>query len=90
MYMVMEYCENGDLRKVISELQQVPEEERRECGIFGQMIRTLDFLHCNGIIHLDINRANIFVMIDGLTLVWFEMLNEFIIQKKNEQKTNST
>ncbi|KAA6359470.1 MAG: hypothetical protein EZS28_045003, partial [Streblomastix strix] len=27
MYMVMEYCENGDLLKVISELQQVPEEE---------------------------------------------------------------
>ncbi|KAA6372542.1 MAG: hypothetical protein EZS28_031933 [Streblomastix strix] len=36
MYMVMEYCENGDLLKVTSELQQVPEEERvmRECGIF--------------------------------------------------------
>ncbi|KAA6327878.1 MAG: hypothetical protein EZS28_053779, partial [Streblomastix strix] len=28
MYMVMEYCENGDLLKVISELQQDPEEER--------------------------------------------------------------
>ncbi|KAA6377001.1 MAG: hypothetical protein EZS28_027474 [Streblomastix strix] len=66
-YLVMEYCENGDLLKVISELQQVPEEERimRECGIFGQMIRALDFLHCNGIIHQDIKPENIFVMIDG-------------------------
>ncbi|KAA6377339.1 MAG: hypothetical protein EZS28_027135 [Streblomastix strix] len=28
MYMVMEYCENRDLQKVISELQQFPKEER--------------------------------------------------------------
>ncbi|KAA6372250.1 MAG: hypothetical protein EZS28_032224, partial [Streblomastix strix] len=64
MYMVMEYCEIGELLKVISELQQVPEEEQREQGIFGQMIRALDFLHCNGVIHWDIKLANIFVMID--------------------------
>ncbi|KAA6364294.1 MAG: hypothetical protein EZS28_040179 [Streblomastix strix] len=67
MYMVMEYCENGNLLKVIIELQQVPEEERimSVCGIFGQMIRALDFLHCNGVIHWYIKPANIFVMIDG-------------------------
>ncbi|KAA6356129.1 MAG: hypothetical protein EZS28_048345 [Streblomastix strix] len=67
MYMVMEYCENWDLLKVIIELQQDPDEERviRECGIFGQMIRALDFLHCYGLIHRDIKPANIFVMIDG-------------------------
>ncbi|KAA6376193.1 MAG: putative NEK protein kinase [Streblomastix strix] len=67
MYLVMEYCENGDLRKVITELQQLPEEERvmRVWAIFGQMIRALDFLHCNGVIHRDIKPANIFVMIDG-------------------------
>ncbi|KAA6374192.1 MAG: hypothetical protein EZS28_030280, partial [Streblomastix strix] len=55
MYMVMEYCENGDLLKVISELQQVHEQERITLvwGIFGQMIRALDFLHCNGVIHQD-------------------------------------
>ncbi|KAA6381860.1 MAG: hypothetical protein EZS28_022612 [Streblomastix strix] len=67
IYMVMEYFENEDLRKVITKLQQVPEEERvmRECAIFGQMIRALDLLHCNGEIHWDIKPANIFVMIDG-------------------------
>ncbi|KAA6387706.1 MAG: putative STE family protein kinase [Streblomastix strix] len=37
----------------------------RVWGIFGQMIRALDFLHCNGVIHRDIKPANIFVMIDG-------------------------
>ncbi|KAA6363157.1 MAG: hypothetical protein EZS28_041315 [Streblomastix strix] len=47
MYMVMKYFKNVDLQKVISELQQVAEEERvmRVCGIFGWMIRALDFLH---------------------------------------------
>ncbi|KAA6378960.1 MAG: putative Serine/threonine protein kinase [Streblomastix strix] len=67
MFLVTEYCENGDLRKVITELQQFPEEERvmRVWAIFGQMIRALDFLHCNGVIHRDIKPANIFVMIDG-------------------------
>ncbi|KAA6385234.1 MAG: putative NEK protein kinase [Streblomastix strix] len=67
MFLVTEYCENGDLRKVITELQQVPEEERvmRVWAIFGQMIRALEFLHCNGVIHRDIKPANIFVMIDG-------------------------
>ncbi|KAA6348592.1 MAG: hypothetical protein EZS28_051973 [Streblomastix strix] len=81
MYMVMEYYENGDLLKVIIELQQVAEEERvmRIFGIFVQMIRALDFLHCNGVIYLDIKPENIFVMIDGLTLVLLEILQAIII-----------
>ncbi|KAA6364464.1 MAG: hypothetical protein EZS28_040009, partial [Streblomastix strix] len=67
MYMVIKYCKNGDLFKVISELQLVPKDERimREWGIFGQMIRALEFLHYNGIIHWDIKPSNIFVMING-------------------------
>ncbi|KAA6379084.1 MAG: putative NEK protein kinase [Streblomastix strix] len=65
MYLVTEYCEKGDLRKVITELQTLSEEERRVWAIFGQMISALDFLHCNGVIHRDIKPANIFVMIDG-------------------------
>ncbi|KAA6384377.1 MAG: hypothetical protein EZS28_020099 [Streblomastix strix] len=70
MYMVMECCENGDLLKVISELQQDPEEER------VMMIRALDFLHCNGIIHLDIKPANIFIMIDGCVKLGVYYLKE--------------
>ncbi|KAA6389790.1 MAG: putative NEK protein kinase [Streblomastix strix] len=67
IYLVTDYCEKGDLRKVITELQTLPEEERviRVWTILEQTIKALDFLHCNGVIHRDIKPANIFVMIDG-------------------------
>ncbi|KAA6361868.1 MAG: putative G2-specific protein kinase nim-1 [Streblomastix strix] len=63
----MEYCEKGDLRKVISDIQNLPQEERVMCvwAIFGQMARALDNLHSKCVIHRDIKPENIFVMADG-------------------------
>ncbi|KAA6380131.1 MAG: putative protein kinase,serine/threonine-protein kinase [Streblomastix strix] len=67
MYMVMEYCEKGDLRKVITELQQLPEEERvmRVWVLFAQIILSLNFMHNKNVIHRDIKPENIFIMNDG-------------------------
>ncbi|KAA6387766.1 MAG: putative NEK protein kinase, partial [Streblomastix strix] len=65
--LIMEYCSQGDLRKVIAELQQLPEEERlmRVWEILAQIFRALDHLHSHEVIHRDIKPENIFVMEDG-------------------------
>ncbi|KAA6400359.1 MAG: putative protein kinase,serine/threonine-protein kinase [Streblomastix strix] len=87
MYMVMEYCENGDLRKVITELQQVPEEERlnRVCELFAQIILSLNFIHSMGVIHRDIKPENIFIMEDGSV-----RLGDFGLSKVLNEKDYAT
>ncbi|KAA6366217.1 MAG: putative NEK protein kinase, partial [Streblomastix strix] len=65
--LIMEYCSQGDLRKVIAELQQLPEEERlmRVWEILAQIFLALDHLHSHEVIHRDVKPENIFVMEDG-------------------------
>ncbi|KAA6398128.1 MAG: putative MAP kinase kinase family domain protein [Streblomastix strix] len=67
LYLITEYCERGDLRKVIKELQQLPEKERIEhvWAIFSHVILALNFIHSKGVIHRDIKPENIFIMKDG-------------------------
>ncbi|KAA6403324.1 MAG: putative Serine/threonine protein kinase [Streblomastix strix] len=67
LYMITDYCELGDLKKVIKDLQLLPEEERlnRVWALFAQIIKAVDFMHSKGIIHRDIKPANIFIMEDG-------------------------
>ncbi|KAA6388077.1 MAG: putative STE family protein kinase [Streblomastix strix] len=67
IFLVMQLCSKGDLRKVISDLQKLPEKERvmQVWAIFGQTIRALDHLHSNSVVHRDIKPENIFVMEDG-------------------------
>ncbi|KAA6397823.1 MAG: putative Serine/threonine-protein kinase Nek6, partial [Streblomastix strix] len=66
MYVVTEYCKNGDLRKVIDQLQTLPEIERLEriWQLFAQIILALEFIHSKGVIHRDIKPENIFIMED--------------------------
>ncbi|KAA6383432.1 MAG: putative Serine/threonine-protein kinase Nek3 [Streblomastix strix] len=67
IYLLMELCKQGDLRKVIAEFQQLSEEERlmRVWAILSQIIRALDFMHSQSVAHRDIKPENIFVMEDG-------------------------
>ncbi|KAA6358292.1 MAG: hypothetical protein EZS28_046181, partial [Streblomastix strix] len=47
---IMEFCSQGDLRKFIQELQKKPLKERL-MAILSQMIRALDFMHSQGVVH---------------------------------------
>ncbi|KAA6385951.1 MAG: putative serine/threonine-protein kinase Nek5 [Streblomastix strix] len=67
MYLLMELCKQGNLRKVIAEFQKLSEEERLMIvwAILSQIIRALDFMHSQGVAHRDIKPENIFVIQDG-------------------------
>ncbi|KAA6379701.1 MAG: hypothetical protein EZS28_024772 [Streblomastix strix] len=67
MYFVMEYCPQGNLRKVISDFQKLPEQERvmRTWTILAQILRSLGFLHWNKVIINGLKPENIFLMMDG-------------------------
>ncbi|KAA6384765.1 MAG: putative CAMK family protein kinase, partial [Streblomastix strix] len=65
--MITEYCEGGDLRKNISELQKLPVKERlmRVWELFAQIALSLNHLHSHNVLHRDIKPENIFLMQDG-------------------------
>ncbi|KAA6368364.1 MAG: hypothetical protein EZS28_036109, partial [Streblomastix strix] len=53
--LILEYCKNGDLRKVIGELQKLPIEERinRVWNLFAQITQALDYMHSYQVVHRD-------------------------------------
>ncbi|KAA6386421.1 MAG: putative Serine/threonine-protein kinase Nek3 [Streblomastix strix] len=71
LYLILEYCSGGDLRKVITNIQQLPEEERldRVWELFTHITLALDFMHSHGVVHRDIKPENIFVQEDGSALL---------------------
>ncbi|KAA6375238.1 MAG: putative camp-dependent protein kinase 10 [Streblomastix strix] len=85
--LVMEYCEKGDLRKVMAQLQQLPEEERlmRVWEILAQIFLAVDHLHSHDVIHRDIKPENIFVMADGSVRV-----GDFGLAKNVENRDYAT
>ncbi|KAA6400864.1 MAG: hypothetical protein EZS28_003608 [Streblomastix strix] len=85
--LIMEYCEKGDLRKVIFDIQNLPEEERVMCvwAIFGQMARALDNLHSKCVIHRDIKPENIFMMADGSVRLIYQAMIERIKRNDHEE-----
>ncbi|KAJ5665107.1 uncharacterized protein N7477_007555 [Penicillium maclennaniae] len=64
MYLVLEYCANGDLYEAIR-LNRGPLETEHVRDFMLQLIGALDFMHSNGLYHRDIKPENIFLMSDG-------------------------
>ncbi|KAA6368082.1 MAG: putative NEK protein kinase [Streblomastix strix] len=85
--LILEYCKNGDLRKIITDLQKLPIEERinRVWDIFAQITLALDFLHSNQVVHRDIKPENIFLMEDGTI-----RLGDFGLAKELTEKYYAT
>ncbi|KAE8385635.1 putative serine/threonine protein kinase [Aspergillus alliaceus] len=64
MYLVLEYCANGDLYEAIR-LNRGPLETEHVRDFMLQLVSAVEFMHANGLYHRDIKPENIFLMQDG-------------------------
>lgn len=61
MYIVMKYCEEGDLYKKIRATNSKPFSESQVVDWIAQLVLALHFLHEKKILHRDIKTQNIFI-----------------------------
>jgi len=61
-YLVMEFCEGGDLNKRLADKALPPEEA---LGIFRQLMLALGDIHEQGILHRDLKPQNLMFRADG-------------------------
>lgn len=64
LYLVLEYCANGDLYEAIR-LNRGPLETEHVRDFMLQLIDAVEHLHSNGMYHRDIKPENIFLTLDG-------------------------
>ncbi|KAL2865655.1 putative serine/threonine protein kinase [Aspergillus lucknowensis] len=64
LYLVLEYCANGDLYEAIR-LNRGPLETEHVRDFMLQLVSAVEFMHSNGLYHRDIKPENIFLMQDG-------------------------
>jgi serine/threonine protein kinase len=58
-FLVLDYCENGDLCEYVFDRQRLDEREARR--IFKQIVGGLSYLHQHGICHRDLKVDNVFL-----------------------------
>ncbi len=56
-YLIMEYCENGELFNHIVDLQRLSDEEASY--FFYQLINGLEYIHSKGVVHRDLKPENL-------------------------------
>ena len=61
MWIIMEYCDLGDLNKLFGNYENVPEDDTRKIELMRQIAKGLAFLHDRRIVHRDLKPDNIFV-----------------------------
>ncbi|ORX41492.1 Pkinase-domain-containing protein [Piromyces finnis] len=59
VYLIMEYCENGELYKYLQKRKKLPEEEVK--SVMEQLVEGVKYLHHRGILHRDLKLANLFL-----------------------------
>lgn len=64
VYLVLEYCANGDLYEAIR-LNRGPLETEHVREFMLQLVSAVEFMHVNGMYHRDIKPENIFLTQDG-------------------------
>ncbi|RDW78767.1 putative serine/threonine protein kinase [Aspergillus mulundensis] len=64
LYLVLEYCANGDLYEAIR-LNRGPLETEHVRDFMLQLVSAVEFMHANGLYHRDIKPENIFLTQDG-------------------------
>lgn len=64
VYLVLEYCANGDLYEAIR-LNRGPLETEHVRDFMLQLVSAVEFMHANGMYHRDIKPENIFLTQDG-------------------------
>ena len=80
-YIVMEYCENGELFNYIVAHQRLSEEETSY--FFYQLINGLDYIHHKNIVHRDIKPENLLLSKDNvLKIVDFGLSNYYYLDGK--------
>ena len=76
LYLIMEFCSQGDLFEHIVKKKRLTEPEA--CRIFRQIISGLKYLHSLGVAHRDIKPENILLDTDGdIKIVDFGLSHEF-------------
>merc|ERR1712136_603632 len=65
LYIVMEYCEGGDLYAMINKQKGVLFSEKQVLNWFVQLCLALKHVHDRKILHRDIKTSNIFLTKDG-------------------------
>ena len=86
MYIVTDYCVNGNLKEYISDIKKFSNIKLNYSfywDIIFQMIVPVNFLHKLGYIHFDIKPTNYLVMNNNQLL-----LNDFCLSKKEENIKN--
>ena len=66
IYLVMEYCDNGEMFDYIVSKQHLTEEQA--CVFFQEIIDALTYLHSQKIVHRDVKPENILLQTFGNTL----------------------